>query len=608
MTIHTIIESCADYETIREQDPTGDRIWWSTGGGVLEDISRRGETAVSLEAKFPQESFDRLAKAGYLYTETLRQHVNRLCPWRNGADIGLCLAFFMNQCFFTTLYKGALLDQLREEATATDTIECVGDPDAIDQESISMRYGRFDTVFAFIADALGDAGVSVKRNSSPKEDLIQKDNAIVYRRMSFVEKFLSILNNTPGSFGLKLWRRAVGQNWFPIKSLRFWPAARRQFAIHGSCELLDETFFALLFRGAHLRLLPQLPTVRASGDDAQALPNENAIRAACHDSAMAAFREYSAKTSPISEVCIGIVADRLLAALRKLHADWQRFEAACEEVISELQNDACILTGGFTTVDQRLFYEICKKRGLKVAAFEHGLTMGLSRWSDYCDLYYPLRHADVGVYHNDVSAIQMKRILPNQKRIIAGLPRVTTSGAGSRAINRFLIRRWLNISQKEHVVMYVADLEKNNYVYGPYAENDFQYQTKTVDITRTLCKKYPNSTILLKLYPTDRYIDGIKFTDLRQECDNLSILRDIDLRFVAPAADLIITTSSQSTLGWTIGSGSPCLFAEFKWAPVKFDGPRRHCLEIPGLTAFIEVNTEGFIPHPTPDFAAYLFD
>jgi hypothetical protein len=65
------------------------------------------------------------------------------------------------------------------------------------------------------------------------------------------------------------------------------------------------------------------------------------------------------------------------------------------------------------------------------------------------------------------------------------------------------------------------------------------------------------------------------------------IVGDVDFRFVRASADLIFTASTQSTLGWVAGSGTPVVFLDFIWAPSRVSGLRLQFDEIQGLVALV---------------------
>jgi hypothetical protein len=259
------------------------------------------------------------------------------------------------------------------------------------------------------------------------------------------------------------------------------------------------------------------------------------------------------------------------------------------------------------SVEEKFFYDFCRARAITVVAFEHGLTLGLSEWTDVSRCYFAMRHADVGFYNSKLGAEEMANVVPRQRRVVAGMPKAMI-GLGLRSLRRSFARRYLKVEQSEHVVMYVAELEKNNYIYGPGIDNDLQYFNKTVDMTVALCEALPNSVILLKLYPTERYLDSQSFADLTSRFRNLRITKDFDFRFMALAADLIVTTSTQSTLGWAIGSGIPCLFADFDWAPSKMSGFKMRCESLRGVKSLMIPDTSNFIRPIQLDVVSHLFE
>lgn len=607
MTTHTVIESLAAYEAVRAADPDGPRVWWTTGAAILEALAGRGEEVRSLEDGLPQEDADALARAGYAFTDAMREDLNRLCPWRDYADVGLALAFTLNQCFFVTLYKGLLLGRLvRRAAARGEAVACVGDPGAVGQGGLSMTYGRFDTLYALLAAASGDGGPALFRHELQAEELDRKHRAVVHRKMDLREKLFSLANNTPGAFLFKAWKHMLARRWFPFRQARLRPLVRRKFFLYGDCELLEETFLPLLLRGGSVELLGRLPQAGVAPAGRE-LPGADGLAAACRNRAQQALRESGVDISPLVDACLDILCNRLRISLGRLCAALDGLTAGYRQVLSRVGKDAWVLTAGLAAVEEKLFYDFCKANGVRVAAFEHGVTLGLSRWTDYADRYYAMRHADVGVYHNALAADQMGRVAPEPTRLVGGLPRVTLGLWPMRAKRR-CARRWLGISPGTHVVMYVAELERNNYAYGPHADNDLQYAAKTEGVVRALCAAYPKSQVILKLYPTERYVDTHAFAALARERPNLRIVKDMDFRFIGLAADLLVTSSSQSTLGWVVGAQAPCLFAEFDWAPAHVPGLRMACPAIPGLSALVAMDTARFITRMDPSFVSRLFD
>jgi hypothetical protein len=231
----------------------------------------------------------------------------------------------------------------------------------------------------------------------------------------------------------------------------------------------------------------------------------------------------------------------------------------------------------------RLFANHCRKRGIRVNTVDHGVTLGLSEWSLFHAAHSGMGVGTRGFYHCSRAVDAIGRHVSAQEAYAVGLPRITARPP-FRGIQRRLARRMLAAGQDEHLIMIVCDLDRNNYVYGPQQDNDLQYLTKTRQIAETVCAAFPNSRVILKLYPTQRYLDEYDFSDIAQRFANLRIVKNVEFRFIRTAADFLVTTSTQSTLGWVSGAGAPYLYLDFVWSPGRIAGLR---LNLPGVDGLI---------------------
>jgi hypothetical protein len=608
VSIHTIIENLAAYEAVRADDPKGDRRWWSTSTAVIDELTRRGEACRSMEANISFCESDLLAEAGYSFADSLQEVLNECCSWREYADIGLAVAALVNQCFFVTIYKSLLLERVVVEAEKSGgQIECVGDPLEVTQVGLSMTYGRFDTIFALLAKSAPLGHLVVVPHALNGEELNRRHRAVIDRKMGPREKLLSLVSNTPGSFVFKAWKRLQSNGWLLFKQARLFPFVKRRFFINGGNELIDEIFLELLRKGGSVSMLPPLPKAERNLEVTDAIPDEAAIMAAFRLRAIDAIGATGIQIGPVITAGVGVVCDRFLKLLRRIHSSFGKLTVGYQKICDQIGKDAFILSHGMSTVEEKFFYNYCQVQGMTVVAFEHGVTLGLSRWTDIGRRHFAMQHADIGVYNSRVAVDEMAAVVPNQRRISAGLPR-TTMGLGFRNLRRKLARNWLEIDPDTHVVMCVAELEKNNYVYGPSVDNDLQYYNKTVALVNALCEAFPGSKIVLKLYPTERYLDSQNFFGLSEKYENLMIVKDVDFRFIGLGADLIVTSSTQSTLGWVLGSGIPCLFAEFDWAPSNLSGLKMNCASVDGLNTLMVLDTSKFIHRRDLGFVSILFE
>jgi len=607
VTTHTVIESLAAYEAVRARDPKGDRKWWTTSTAVIDELTYRGESCCSMESNVSFHESDLLATACYSFANSIQDWLNVSCSWRGYADIGLAVAAQVNRCFFVTLYKALLLERIVVKAEESrEQIESIGDPNAVAQVALSMVYGRFDTIFALLAKTASLNNLAVVPHVLSVEELSNRHRAIVDRKMGASEKLLSIVSNTPGSFLFKCWKRIRKNRWKLLQQVRLFPIVKRRFYINGGNELIDEIFIELLLKGGSVSMLPQLPRVEGSPAVQDSVPDEAAIVSAFRLRAIDALCSTGLQVSPVMNAGIHIACERFITLLRRIYFSFDKLTVGYQKVSDQIGKDAWVLSHGLSSVEEKLFYNHCQVHGVTVVAFEHGVGLGLSKWADVAGCYFAMRHADFGVYNSKIAVEEIATVAPNQRRISAGLPR-TMMGLGLSSLRRSIARKWLKIEADAHVVMCVAELEKNNYMYGPSVDNDLQYFNKTVGLVTTLCESFPNSQVVLKLYPTERYLDSQNFSGLSERYGNLMVVKDVDFRFIGLAADLILTSSTQSTLGWVVGSGIPCLFAEFDWAPSNLSGLQMRCESIDGLKRLMVLDASKFFHAMDLGIVSHLF-
>ena len=558
MTTCVIVESMSGYEAANKE-LTGKKVrWLATSPALL----RRIDGIDSLERGLAQDQVDAVGKAAHGFAEKYSRRLDEICHWRGAYELGPAFMTQIRALFHVCRYKAMLMDHA---AGQYEQVVCVGDPHPVRPRGLSGLFGRFDTVFACLAAAAGGP-FSVMEHELSRQDLVLLERGVVHRKLGLIEKTLSVLSNTPGSFAYKLWKNLSARRIYPWKSVALKPAARHRMFIHKDCELLEEFFANLLLKGVRLQRLGGLPVLDA-GSEAPG-PPEGAAR--LEDEFMRLAREandeYGLDWTAATEAAMRLAWSRHIDVVANFAAGFKELESGFESATRDMRAGDAVIGNFFTTPEEILFRFYCRERGFVVAAFEHGVTLGLSEWGKWSDVMSGMRYADIGVYHSARAAEAIEKAAPDQKQIIADLPRVTRKTALA-GLKRRLARKWLGMGAREHIVVYVADLEKNNFQYGPCIDNDLQYLEKTEAVIDYLAASYPDSKVLLKTYPTRRYVDLHEFDDKQQEHENVFVVKDREYRFMRGAADLTVFTSSQSTLGWVIHSGTPHLFIEFDWAP-----------------------------------------
>lgn len=567
-TVHYVVESLQGYEAAKAAHISGTALWLTTSPGLLQALMARGERALSLEFELDQEISDSLAKAGYDFTLAYCDLLNKQCSWRGYADIKLALAFGINQCFFPLFYKARLLQNLINQIGPDDQVICVGDSSVRSPAGLRLLFDRFDTIYAMLARSIGKPTLRVFQHKAPQskiDDLVRYSKA---RKMGAHEKLLSFLNNTPVSLLGKALLLLNRKRLIPFRHLGLFPWVKKYFYIHKECELIDEVLPQLLIRGARIGLLPALPNVISEDDDVHKLPERVELESQFSSMLQAAISKRGLEFSETFHAAELFLKRRFFTVLARLHDQLPSLTKGFDDVSAQFKSRARIMTNALTTPEERLFASYCFHRGIEVTAFEHGLVYGLSKWSAHCAHHAGMLAASTGIYHSALARDEITPHAPGQRTVIGGLPEVTKN-IRMRAIQRRMSRRILRIGPNDHVVLFVANMDRNNYIYGPHMENDLRNHYRTRSVMDFLLKKFPSSTIVLKLYPNARYLDQWDWPEYGAMC-NVRVIRDIDFRFIRSAADAIFIGTSQSTLGWCLGADAPVFFLEPTAAPVTF--------------------------------------
>ena len=606
---HYVIESYNGFKTVKRFTDTK-CVWHTTSPFLLRQLPRDGEEVYSLEENVSVDEMNRLAKACHEICANYCQWLNTKCGWRKYADLEIVFSGTLFRCLYTTLYKGMLLQRLRDSLKTTEgetEICCVGNSTLTTVTGFSIMHQRLDTLFAVIAEKNQDKRLSVFEHNYDQEDIDKLEKYVFEKPMARAEKLLSILSNTPGSFCYRIWKNLKSRGGWGLRHVGIWPWPKKHFYFYKECELLGETFLKILLKGGWVGLLEKISSPGNRVADESDMPGHEKMEKHFVETVQSTVTVYGLPAYDICATCSTLVFQRLLTVLNRLRCDFSQLTEKFEAVLAPLEKNAIILTSAVNDPLEKLFFSFCRKKQQAVAAYEHGVTRGLASWTQYCTKHSSMGIADVGVYNSQVAADMMAAHTPEQQRLVAGLPQVTAKIFG-KGLQKWIVKKWLNLHADGEIIMYVADLEHNNFLMGPDLENDLQYLKQTKAITVWLAESFPQSTVILKLYPTMRYQESYDFSDLEERYANLKIIKEVDFRFIRSLADRIFVTSSQSTLGWVLGAGVPVVYLDFAWAASTVPGVKLDLPPIEGLMSAIMVDHGAFLQNPTPDCISPLFD
>lgn len=577
--VHCVIESYSAYEAAKAA-MSPHVFWWTTSPGLLERLKELGERVASLEEDSNSIQMDALAEAGYKFTSEFCERLNELCDWREYVDIKQTIGFGLNQCFYPTFYKAHLLQCLLMKCDLGEKIVIVGD--SKERDSGGLFYHRFDNLYTILASKTEVAGLNIFRHVLSEHEVENLVRYSKHRRLGGYEKLLSFLNNTVDGFLFKCFLTLKRAGLYPLKYFSLFPRTHKSLYIYKTCELIDELILGCLRAGARIGMAPPLPTFCKTNKPDNPMPRRAELEKIFSSLLAVALTERGFDNSaPLLKAAEAILKRRLFDVLEQLYNNLQPLTKNFDRIAKEFDRNSRVITNSLTSIEERIFANYCASKNIEVTAFEHGLVYGLSEWSRYCAQYAGMISASSGVYHSEISRSEISPHAEHQRMLVGGLPKVVER-VFARRIQRALGRKILDIGGHEHVVIFVANLDRNNFIYGPCMENDFENHKRTRSTMNFLLRSFPQSTIVLKLYPTARYLDNWDWPNY-SAMDRVRVVRDVDFRFLRAAADIIFLATSQSTLGWSLGAGVPVFFLEPERAPVTFSGCSFGSVLIPGV-------------------------
>ena len=571
-TRHVLVESLQAVRAYEAAQGEGGVRWHTHSPGLERLLRSQGGDVANLEEGVGLDEFNALGRASYAAAKAVCAALDGQCPWRDYFEFARVLEGAVVKVVFVPAYKALLLGRLVAEVGAVTVAGSPAEP-----AGASLGWGRLETLFARLATRSGLEGLSVFEHSLDEAQSAQAEKRVLHRRMGFLEKLASLCNNTPSSFACKTWRTMRHRGLWPTRHCSLTPRPRETFYLGKDCELIDESFLSMLGHGCAVGLLPPLPAMGPVGE--AALPGRADLEETFGRAMRDALRAEGVDLGPLEDAAVAMARDKALRFVEVLHASMDGLTRGFAKVVDSMRPGATVLTNGYFDPVGLMFTAYCRSRGVRLVSFEHGITLGLSEWDKWSVRHFGALSGDVGVYHTREGAEQAAPFSPGQTRIVGGQPQVVRR-VMLPWLQRRLGRRLLRATGGRRVVVFVAELERNNFVFGPWADNDLQFADKTEAALEAAIEAFPDADFYIKPYPSFRHADPLTFDAIAARHDNVRMVDDMDFRFIRTAADVIVLTSSQSTLGWCLGSGAPCLFYEFDWMPVVFGGMR---LEQPGV-------------------------
>ena len=569
---YILVESMEAFEHTKKiySHKLSEVIWITTSPFVLNYFDENKINSIKIEKYIDHEELNDLQKICSNFQDFFMNFLNEENQWKDYIDFRFIFSSQYYSYLSLLLYKCSIINKIQENFK--EELFIVGDSDEGDKYNFTniLYYSRFESIYAIIAKKYFP-DIKIINFIQDKKIMVKKHQEVKVIKMKLDEKILSLLNNNLSSFLFKLFSKLSNYNLIKKISL-FYRKKNKQIIIYDPADTIECAFTSLLNKGFELKFMkmPEIFFKEPLVSDMEDLNSRHKLYL------LKNFKDlfnrynkvkYSDKFEPILNSTIKKIIYKTLRIKNNFNMINEHFEKKSREFDKDHMFFSNLL---FDEVPMMYVMFIKKIKKIKIAFFEHGVVQGLQLAQKYRTNFNPMNCANIGVYSWEKSLL-FEKDLSHQKVIISGFS-YKQFCTHLTLIKKIFIKRYLKMKNNKKSIIYVADIEKNNFISGPNIGTDLDYYENTREVVKYLCEKNEDKNIYLKLYPTNRYMQNYDFDDLKKKYANLYVVRKIDFRFVREIFDEIYLSSYQSTLGWAIASQKPVYLVEREVSPINLSG------------------------------------
>ncbi len=554
--IRVIAESAAAWRQAECVRPELAAAPWATTAPYLVECLRAAGREVHCLDDQPQAVADAVGYTALAVSRRLADHLDEEREgWPGRLRPGPAMAPSAYRMFTSLFYKAQLLDRFLAAAPDGARTIAVGQDELTAGRGFELVLHRFDTLFSIIGRRIGLETIS-HQAPAPGGALANGD----FLRPSFWTRAVTAMNAPVVSPLYRVWRGALRG-----RPVRLYPGrANRRVLIHEGNELIEEIFPQLLLRGARVWALARFaPEASAVEEGTDAGP----LRATIEAIAREEWERHGLIWGQAAAAAAGMGAERIAAALPHGRHAASRVPDFCARLEDEAGSGTIgIVTNGLNSPAERLLRQGLEGAGIPVHVVDHGVGPGL-------DMLHKASF-DAGLGEVSRGAILFNECHRAARAEVAGVPPEATTVAGAprilrrigfRALQRRAARR--AVRAKGRLVVWNTALYANNYQFLPHYWRDTPYHALRKHIVHDILGKC-RGEVLVKLYPTYRYVDPDPFAGLIELPANCRQVQFTDFRNLRAAADVLINETPGSVLGWSWGAGVPQIYLETGACPL----------------------------------------
>lgn len=557
-----LIESEAAFHFAKGQYPGSEIDWWTTSPWLLDRLPRSGEKVFSLEESIPSWKMNWLGEVSLDFSQFLADTV--ASAWDDEGEKNLLQAMrsTLHRTFFALAYKAHLLAVWLAKTEREKESIIVGTPEPAMPKNLSPSLDRFVTLYAVLGGRMeARENVSVLPFRCPNDG---SDNISKMRNVgqSNFERLMLLLNVNLGALSFRVFTKFLkskfsGFPWSPKRNIRILIGKR--------CELLEETVLPLALRGATIGCLPPFPATGKTGGMEQPF-DRSGVEARSTEFLQGRFEKEGFVFGPEQKAALAVLLDLLGQSLRYADESIRAVRKYIEILAQDTGNSKqVIITNGFSSPLEQLAFHCLDQFAIPVIALEHGLHEGMSKSSLNSRSSCTTLNSHSMVCLTQCALDHFVREGVDNKAVVAGNPHIIKK-VRMKGLQRFLSRKYLHLDSTDKIYMYVTMSNRNNLIMGPYCQNDFEQYTTVSTVQRLLSES--GRKFLLKLYPSNRYVDPEPYLAYGSETEQSNVIQYLEFRYIRAVADVFIMDSSQSVLSWAWGMDIPIIFLDLPSDPL----------------------------------------
>ena len=554
-----IIESLKGYEIAKKSKKIDllkkNFIWGSLSGHVLKKLGDYGEECINLDSLAEKKDVEQLDFLSGQLSLKIIDLLNLNFLTENQLNISKSTRKTFSSVVFVTLYRSYLLNKLKS-TNFYGEIFCVGKKNLLSDNDLYLNYSHFDTLFSLIFSQSDNHSQYIINDEITLEEINNKIKKKRKYKISLTEKIISLLEKSSSEIIFKIFKKT---NIEKIYNKLIANKNKVPVIIYGENDIISNIFNSILINRNKIyikdRLKFELSTIKYEIKNPINL-NDKIIES-INNNLKKEILQIKDLLSNYFDLSLKLILKKYFYTFDLIDKNESQLNSKFIEY-SKNFSKSIIFTNGYYSIPEKMFYQFYKERfDNRTVSFSHGVTIGINLKSLDNLRESMINFTDELVFFDFVSYYFYRKLKIKKRMYVSGIP---NKNIFFKKFFKNLIKKKFNLKNKK-VVILVVESEKNNIYNSSKYENDKVFYENIKKRVKYLKEKYPDYSIFLKLYPNQCFFDEYDFDELKKDNENLIILKYFEFRWLTYIADIIYSSTYESTPQYILSSG--CEYYQF---------------------------------------------